>query len=131
MTEIGQAQAYRLFEPESVVRGLANYVCHNFKETYVARLQLSCCHKRELQCLIRKLGVPRVIMCQESLECFPRGEIINQTGTEVDGTYLPLFRIDSSMEASTERMRSSISFGVRTFEYSGSPSVGDPEDGSG
>ena len=84
MTKVSQAQTYRLFEPEPVVWELANEICYNFKEAYVARLELSCSHKRELQSVVRKLDVLGIIVCQEGLERFPGGEIRNQGRTEVD-----------------------------------------------
>jgi hypothetical protein len=71
VTKVGQAQTYRLFEPEPVVWGLANEICYNFEETYVARLELSCGHKCELQRVVRKLDVLSLIVCQEGLERFP------------------------------------------------------------
>lgn len=83
MAKVGQAQTYCLFKPEAVVWGLANEICYNFEEAYVACLEHSRGHKRELQSFVRKLVVLSIILCQESLERFPEGEIRNQGRIEV------------------------------------------------
>jgi len=83
MAKVGQAKAYRLFEPEPVVWGLANEIRNNFEEAYIARFEISRSYKRELQSLVRKLDVLSIIVCQESLERFPGGEIRNESRTEV------------------------------------------------
>jgi len=83
MAKVGQAKTYRLFEPDSVVWRLANEIRYNFEEAYVARFEISRGYKCELQSLVRKLAVLSIIVCQESLEGFPRGEIRNEGRTEV------------------------------------------------
>ena len=77
MTKVGQAQTYCLFEPKPVVWGLANEVCHHFEKAYIACLELSRGHKRELQGLVRKLDVLHIVVHQEGLKRFPgeRSEI--------------------------------------------------------
>ena len=110
---------------------MTDKVRHHFEESYIARPKFSGGHKCELQRLIRKFDILGIIVCQERLERLPGGEIRNQNTVEGNRTCFPLSRIDSSMEVSTASMRSSISFGVRALVYSGSPSVGDPEDKSG
>ncbi len=131
MTKVGQAQTYCLLEPELVVWRLANEVRHHFEEACVACPDVPGGYKCKLQRVIRKLSILGIVVCQECLERFPRGEIRNDNKNEVNKAYLPLSRIDSSMEVSTASMRSNVSFEVKALVYSGGPSVGDPDDESG
>ena len=70
-------------------------------------------------------------MRQERFESFPVGIIRDRAKVYMDSTNLPLVKMAPSMDVSTECIRSIVSFGVRAFVYSGSPSVGDAEDISG